>query len=269
MIDRLVLQALIEIFILTAGIYGILRFLRNTRGFGLVRGLVTFIVVGAFFFGVLSRYPEVPVLQKILSEILPFLVMIVVILFQPELRQGISKIGRSGIFGLFSATTTDEETLSKIATAAIRMSKERVGALIAFERSVSLAPFRENAAILEAPVSTTLLENIFFPGGPLHDGAVIIRGDTILAAACIFPLTTDPTVQRRLGTRHRAARGLSEETDAITLVVSEETGHISLAAGRQLTQAVPHDQVEHKLRELLQSEKPRTEEALITQETDV
>ena len=232
MLDRLLLQTVVEIFVLAVAIYGVLRFLRNTRGFGLVRGLATFIIIGAIFFGILSRYPEVPVLQKILSEVLPFLVMIVVILFQPELRQGISRVGRSGIFGMFNSSVSHQEAVAKVAAAATRMGKERVGALIAFERSVSLDPFRESAVSMDAPVSTILLENIFFPGGPLHDGAVIVRGDTISAASCIFPLTTSPGIQRRLGTRHRAAMGLAEETDAIAIVVSEETGHISLAAGR-------------------------------------
>ena len=107
-----------------------------------------------------------------------------------------------------------------------------------FERSVSLDPFRESAVALDAPVSAILLENIFFPGGPLHDGAVIVRGDTISAASCIFPLTTSPGVQRRLGTRHRAAMGLAEETDAIAMVVSEETGAVSVAERGELNRGL-------------------------------
>jgi diadenylate cyclase len=114
---------------------------------------------------------------------------------------------------------------------------------------------------MDAPVSTILLENIFFPGGPLHDGAVIVRGDTISAASCIFPLTTSPGIQRRLGTRHRAAMGLAEETDAIAIVVSEETGRISLAAGRDFIEAVPYDQLETRLRELMRTEKLPEEKA--------
>ena len=133
----------------------------------------------------------------------------------------------------------------------MRMSRERVGALIAFERGVSLAPFRESAVRLEANISSILLETIFFPGSPLHDGGVIVQSDKVVAASCIFPLTTNPDVQRRMGTRHRAGIGLTDETDAITLIVSEETGNVSIASSGRLYEAIPHKEIEDRLRALM------------------
>ncbi|HEX9793724.1 MAG TPA: diadenylate cyclase, partial [Planctomycetota bacterium] len=198
---------------------------------------------------------QVPVLQEILSDITPYLVIVVVILFQPELRHGITRFGHTTFLRFFSRDPESDESLGKVVAAAQRMAKERVGALIAFERSVSLAPYYESAVQLEAPISAILLETIFFPGSPLHDGAVIVSGNTIRAAACLLPLTENQEVQRRMGTRHRAALGLTEEADAITLVVSEETGRISLCANGEMRSGVPFDQLEHELRDLLRSER--------------
>ena len=181
--------------------------------------------------------------------------------FQPELRQGLARIGGSGWFSLFRRSDEEvNETVSAVVGAARRMSQERTGALLAFERGVSLAPYRDNAVQLDNPCSGILLETIFFPGSPLHDGAVILQSGKITAASALFPLTTNPEVQRRMGTRHRAAIGLTEETDAITLVVSEETGRVSLASNGRLYEAIPLKELEGRLLELLREE-PEEEDA--------
>ncbi len=244
-------SSIIEILILTIGIYGVLRFLRTTRGFGLLRGLGILLGTALAAFLILNSTVGVPVLAKILSDIAPWTVLVVVILFQQELRQGLARFGQAGPLRFFSRQEGTADTIGKVVAAAQRLAKERVGALIAFERSVSLSAYREKGVELDAPVSSILLETIFYPGGPLHDGAVILRGDRILAAACLFPLTENPEVQRRLGTRHRAALGLTEETDAVTLVVSEETGQVSLCAAGRLYRQIPLDQIEERLVELL------------------
>ncbi len=241
----------IEVMLLWVAVYGILRFMRGTRGFGLVRGLTWFGVVFFLLYQALNTWLEVEVLSKILSEIIPYLVVIIFVLFHPEIRQGLARVGRTGILGLFNRKRSEDKTLHIVADAAVRLSRERIGALIAFERGVSLAPFRDLAVSIDANVSSILLETIFFPGSPLHDGGVILQNDKVLAASCIFPLTTNPDVQRRMGTRHRAAIGLTDETDAVTLIVSEETGNVSIASHGRLFEAIPHAEIEHRLRSLM------------------
>lgn len=253
--ERRNIQAAIEIAILAACIYAVLRFLRGTRGFGVARGLAFFLAVAAVGLFALSWYPGVPVLQAILAQVAPVLTLVLVILFQPELRQGIARLGQtplSRFVGLHRPAQT-RMALADVVLAARRMARERIGALIAFERTVSLEPYYENAVRVEAPVSSILVESLFFPGNPLHDGAVVIRGNMVAAAAVLLPLTENPAVQRRMGTRHRAALGLTEETDAVTMVVSEETGQITLCADGRMVRHVPFDELEARLADLLRS----------------
>jgi len=249
------MRTAIEVMVLWIAVYGVLRFLRGTRGFGLLRGLTSFALLSFVLYQALQASVETPVLAKILTVIAPWLVLIIFILFQQEVRQGLAQVGRSGILGVFNRKRSENQTMHAIASAAVRMSRERIGALIAFERGVSLAPFRDSAVLIDATVTGILLETIFFPGSPLHDGGVIIQNDKVLAAACLFPLTTNPDVQRRMGTRHRAAIGLTEETDAITLIVSEETGHVSLASKGRLFESIPLDDIEERLRHLLREQR--------------
>ncbi|TAH39233.1 MAG: diadenylate cyclase [Planctomycetota bacterium] len=249
-------QAIIEIAVLAGCIYAVLRFLRGTRGFGVLRGLAFFLVTLAVALFALSQYPGVPVLTEILRLVAPWLFLVLVILFQPELRQGISRFGTTPltrVLPLGSRPAESRRALAEVAAAVRRMAKERIGALIAFERAVPLSPYYDSAVRIDAPVSALLLESLFFPGNPLHDGAVVIRGDTVVAAAVLLPLTENPEVQHRLGTRHRAALGLTEETDAVTMVVSEETGQITLCAGGRMYRNIPFDELETRLAELLRS----------------
>ncbi len=248
------LQFAIEVGTLAVVFYAVLRFLRSTRGGGLLRGLGAFLVVTFGLYGLLNIYPETPVLLEIFRLVAGAIVIILVILFQPELRQGIARFGRGGLLRFLNQEERSSEVATKVARAAQRMAKERIGALIAFERGVSLAPYYDNAVPVDAPASGILLETIFFPGGPLHDGAVVIRGERVHAAACLLPLAEASDALGRLGTRHRAALGLSEETDAITLVVSEETGQIALCAAGELQRQIPFDQLEERLSALLEPE---------------
>lgn len=254
-------RTLFEVAVLWVAIYAMLRFLRSTRGFGLLRGLASFLVLAFLLYQVLDSTGQAPVLTSILEKSAPSLVIILIVLFQQEMRQGLARVGGSGWFSIFSRSDESEnDTVHAVVGAARRMAMERTGALIAFERGVSLAPYRDSAVQLDSPCSGILLETIFFPGSPLHDGAVILQSGKIVAASALFPLTTNPEVQRRMGTRHRAAIGLTEETDAITLVVSEETGRTSLASNGKLYEAVPLDELEEKLLMLLR-EQPTSPEA--------
>jgi diadenylate cyclase len=264
------LRTAIEVAVLWAALYAILRFLRSTRGFGLLRGLASFFVLTFLLVQVLGNKARAPVLSEILEGIAPYLVIIIAVLFQPELRQGLARVGGSGWMAVFRRNSEDDnETIAAVVGAARRMANERTGALLAFERGVSLAPYRDNAVKLDSPASGILLETIFFPGSPLHDGAVIIQSGKIIAASALFPLTTNPEVQRRMGTRHRAAIGLTEETDAITLVVSEETGRVSLASNGRLFEAVPLAELQDRLLGLLR-ERPAepTEKSEIVPEVE-
>lgn len=254
----------IEIALLSIAIYGILRFIRSTRGVGVLRGLFLVVLGAAVLIGVLDRLVPggLDVIRTILSVVTPFFALIVVVLFQQELRQGIGRFGRAAIFRGLRAGAEAGQELHLIAAAARRLANQRIGALVVFEREVSLKPFSEGATTLDLPVSSVLLETIFYPGGPLHDGAVVVSGKAIVAASAIFPLTGNPQVSTRLGTRHRAAIGITEETDAVALVVSEETGEISLAAAGRLEKPVPPDAIERRLQELLrQQAAPRREAA--------
>lgn len=250
------LTDVLEIIILAAAIYGILRFIRSTRGFGVLRGLFTFTIVLVFIIALLDRYAPggIDALRYILDAIIPYFALIIVILFQEELRHGISRFGHSGLLRFGGNTAESPTELAKVATSVKRLANQRVGALIAFQRDVSLKPFSEGAVTLDLPITSIMMETIFFPGGPLHDGGVVVKGKRITSASCVFPLTANPEIARRLGTRHRAALGLSEKTDAVVLVVSEETGEIALAADGVLHKPVAQDALEKTLSELLKTE---------------
>ena len=244
----------IEILILSVVIYAILRFIRNTRGSRLLQGLITFVVfsglvLGAFEFmlpGGLS------VITFILSLVAPGLAVIVVILFQEEIRVGISRFNQGErLFRRFRSGVITINSVAMISTSCKRMSLQRTGALIAIERQHSLKPFSEHGVKLELPVSSMMLETIFFPSAPMHDGAVLIRGTQIIAAKCVLPMTTSTDVKSNYGTRHRAAMGLSEKSDAVVIIVSEETGEIGIAVEGVMHKPLAHNDVEGMLNKFL------------------
>jgi len=177
-------------------------------------------------------------------------VFAVIVLFQSELRRGLAILGRTPFFrGLTHSLPA--EPFEDVVTGATAMAAERRGALIVFERAVGLRNYVDQGIQLDAQISYDLLLTIFHPGTTLHDGAVIIQGDRVAAAACFLPLTTNPRLSREMGSRHRAAIGISEETDALAVVVSEESGTISIAVGGKVTQRMDAATLRQKLRELL------------------
>ncbi|MCS6976517.1 MAG: diadenylate cyclase CdaA [Gemmatales bacterium] len=223
---------LIEVGILAVFIYLVLRLIGAARGAGIVRGL-GIVVVGVFLLAqVVIASLDLTELSKILDYVLSTALVGLIVIFQPELRRGLLVLGRYPVLRAFNPT--QGPLADKLADAAEALSREYTGALIAIQRSMSLAAYINSGERLDAEVTVDLLRTIFHKASPLHDGAVIIADGRLAAAACQLPLGEAPEGAAQYGMRHRAALGLSEETDAVVLVVSEETGRISLAIGGRL-----------------------------------
>lgn len=217
----------LDIVIVAYLVYKILGFIQETRAQQLVRGLV---VLGIVFF--LSDFLNLYLLNWLLRNFVTMGLFALIVLFQPELRRGLEQLGRRNIVsGQFRSLDKENaiEVVKEIVAAVDDFSATRTGALIVFERETMLNDIIETGTIVDARISVRLLGNLFYEGSPLHDGAVIIRGDRIHAASCVLPLTEKKNIGRNLGTRHRSGLGVSEVSDALVIVVSEETGVISVA----------------------------------------
>jgi diadenylate cyclase len=242
---------LVQIAILAVVIYAGLRFLGKTRGSGMVRGL-GLIVLGLFLVAqVIIASFDLTELGKVLDYLLTTVLLGLVIIFQPELRRGLMVLGR---YRMLRYLVPDSHPIAdKLADAAEALSRECVGALVAIQRDVALGPYAETGERLDAELSSSLIRTIFCPRSPLHDGAIIVCNGRITAAACQLPLGQPPEgLSPHMGMRHRAAVSLSDETDAVLLVVSEETGRISVAVGGRL-EAVPRENLSRRLADLLSS----------------
>lgn len=237
-------RAMIEILILAMGIYFVLRFIRGTRGARVLLGLVTLLL----FLSVMSEILGLHTINWLLGHFFEFIVVAFVVIFQPELRRALAQLGSGPIFFTVSSERAVADTLVRAATG---LSARRVGALIAVEREISLRNLSEAGAPVDARLSVDLLDQLFYPNSPLHDGGVVVQNDRVLAAACIFPLTQRADLAASMGTRHRAAIGLSEETDAVVVAVSEETGRISVACGGALSPGLTPEELRAKLVALL------------------
>lgn len=214
---------LFEILLVSYLIYRILLLWTGTRAFQILFGLVLLVAVYA-----VAQLLELGLITYILSQVFTYGVFALIVVFQPELRNALAQLGQSRFWRILPRME-GVDVAEEIGTAAERLSRARIGAIIAIEREVGLGEYTETGTPISARVSADLITTIFTPYSPLHDGAVVIRGDQIVAAGCILPLTQFPISDKSLGTRHRAALGLSEETDAYVVVVSEETSQISLA----------------------------------------
>lgn len=229
----------IDIVIVAIIIYYLINLIRETRAMQLLRGIIFLFAV--FF---LSQWLRLNALSYILGAIMQIGAFALIVIFQPELRNLLERMGRF-TFGNIIFTGTSEEDMKKviesISVAAENMAATKTGALIVMERTTRLGEFISTGTMLDANVTSRLLENIFVPNTPLHDGAVIIRGTKIITAGCLLPLSANQNLSGNLGTRHRAALGLSEVTDAAIVIVSEETGIISLAMNGALTRSLSRD----------------------------
>jgi len=250
------IQSGIEIGILTAGIYWMWKLFRGTRG---ARVLAGFAVVLATL-SLLAIALDLKVIQALLRTTPAFLFTALVIIFQPELRRVFAEVGSRQLLGGRRQTT---EVIEVVIRALEQMQQDGHGALIAFEREITYEPARETGTVIDAQITDDLIETIFFPKTPLHDGGVIICRDRIAVAAAIFPLTQTEGLQRTLGLRHRAALGLSDETDAVVVVLSEETGILSLAYGGELRRPLTTDELRSQLITILLQNKD--EKSLVEQ----
>ena len=229
-------RPVVEILILTAGLYCFLRFIRGTRGAPVVTGflvvLLTFVLVSVLL--------KLKVLQYLLGAFSTFFILAVLVIFQPELRRILAELGN---LPLFATAHEQRENIEVIIQTVERLADVRIGALIAMEQSIHLQAAVESGIPVDCEATPEMLETIFFPNNAIHDGGVILKGDRIAFAACIFPLTQRQDLNKSLGTRHRAAIGLSEETDAVVVVVSEETGAISYAYKGQLVRGITSEEL--------------------------
>lgn len=241
------IKDLIDILIVTYIIYQIILLVRGTRAVQLLKGILVLVVIWA-----LSTWFDLYTLKWLMNQMFTFGVLAVFIIFQPELRRGLEQLGRGKLFG---RSTAEDEELNKLIGEIIKalnyLSRRKIGALIVFERETGLNEYTESGIRTQAVVSSELLINIFIPNTPLHDGAVIIQNNQIAAAACYLPLSENPFISKELGTRHRAAIGVSEMADAVSIVVSEETGQISLAINGQVVRDIKEESLISKLYEEL------------------
>ena len=239
-------RPVLEVIILTIAIYHAFNFVRGTRGAPVVYGFVALLLTLTLLAGVL----KLEVLIWLLRSFVAFSAIAVLIIFQPELRRILAELGNQP---LFSTTREQRENIEVIIQTAERLSEVHIGALIAIEESIHLQEVVESGIPVDCEATPEMLETIFFPNNALHDGGVIIKGDRIAFAACIFPLTQRQDLNPSMGTRHRAAIGLSEETDAIVVVLSEETGSISYCYKGQLVRGITLEQLRAFLTSVLVS----------------
>ena len=235
-------RAILQIVILFSVIYLALHHLRNSHGSLVLAGLL----MALAFLWSLSLLLDLEVLTRILEMILGSLLLMLMIIFQPELRRALARLGSLTIW----ENRRRRELIGEVITAVQNMAKRKCGALIVIECKERLQPLIDDSIILDAKVNNLMLESIFYPNSPLHDGAVIIRDDRVVAARAILPLSRSENISRQLGTRHRAALGIAEESDAVTVLVSEESGSVSIAHGGKLYRDLSLDEL-HKMLDTL------------------
>lgn len=241
------IKDIVDILIVTYIIYHLILLVRGTRAIQLLKGLLVLVLIWA-----VSTWFDLYTLKWLMNQMFTFGVVAIFIIFQPELRRALEQLGRGK---LFNRGIADEEEfareLSEIIKALNYLSRRKIGALIVFERNTGINEYTESGIPIQSVITSQLLINIFIPNTPLHDGAVIIQEHKITAAACYLPLSENPFISKELGTRHRAAIGISEVGDAVSIVVSEETGQISLAIDGQVVRDIKEESLISKLHEEL------------------
>jgi len=227
-LPKLTLIAVIDILAVAFLIYQFIQIVRGRRAATVLGGVLVLMAVYAF-----AVWARLDLLRSTLAALAPYTAFALIVMFQSEIRRALARLGRGKWFG-FRGRLEHREAAEEIVLALRHLSEKKIGALIVVEREIGLRTFIESGVPLDAMLSRDLLVAIFHPGGPMHDGAAIIQGDRIAAASCFLPLTMNPVAYGRLGTRHRAAIGVTEESDCLAIVVSEETGNISIAAGGEI-----------------------------------
>jgi len=237
---------LVDILLVSVLIYEVLKLIRGTRAVQMAIG-GGFIV--ALFYG--SRWAQLETVNWLIRNFLSYAVFAIIVLFQADIRRALAHLGRAPFFRYLAKSESAAESVEELVVAAGLLSKRRIGAIIAVERQIGLRGYIEGGIPLDAVLTYDLLLSIFHPTSPLHDGAVIVQEDRIAAAACFLPLAVNPKLGKELGSRHRAAIGLTEENDAVALVVSEETGGISLVVDGQIERDLDADRLGSRLRSMV------------------
>lgn len=247
-LDRTALTAwdVVDVLIVAFVIYESFKLIRGTRTMQMAVGAV--LLVGLYFASIAAPLQTV---NWLIRNMIGYLVFAAIVLFQNDIRRALAQMGRAPFLRAFSRAENDDETIEEIVTASMQMAERRTGALIVIEREIGLRNYVESGIPLDAMVTHDLLVSIFQTSGPLHDGAVIIQENRIAAAACFLPLTVNPGVGTDLGTRHRAAIVLTEENDAVAVVVSEETGRVSLVHDGQITRGLSAETLRARLTALV------------------
>src|SRR5262245_36322220 len=236
----------LDILVVSIVIYEVLKLIRGTRAVQMAIGGGVFVVL---FYG--SRYSQLETVNWLIRNLGGYLAFGVIVLFQSDIRRALAHLGRAPFFRYFAKSESQEESIEEIVVAAGMLSTQKVGGIIAIERQIGLRGYAEGGIPLEAVVTYDLLVSIFQTSSPLHDGAVIIQEDRVAAAACFLPLTVNPKLSKELGSRHRAAIGLTEENDAVAVVVSEETGRISIVVDGEIERGLTTEALRVRLRTLV------------------
>ena len=235
-----------DILVVSILIYEVLKLIRGTRAVQMVLGGG---VLVALYYG--SRAEHLETVNWLIRNVFGYVVFAVIVLFQADIRRALAHLGRAPFFRYLVKPESADESIEELVVAARMLSAKKIGALIAIERQIGLRNYAEGGIPLDATLTYDLLVSIFQPSSPLHDGAVIVQEDRVAAAACFLPLTVNPKLSKELGSRHRAAIGLTEENDAVAIVVSEETGSISLVADGHIRRGLEIDELRALLRSLV------------------
>src|SRR6266446_5431602 len=250
--SRLSWNALLDIFIVAFLIYRVLVFIKGTRAVQMAVGLGLIIVF--FYF---SRWAHLETVSWMLTNVLPYFVFAIIVIFQQEIRRALAHFGQAPLFTGFSSINRNE-FYDEIVLAVTTLANNQTGALIVIERDIGLKTYIESGIALDAALSYDLLVTIFNPSVPLHDGAVIVQNGRVAAAACFLPLTVKPRLSKELGTRHRAAIGVTEETDAVAVVVSEETGSLAFAHDGEIERGIDYETLVTRLRDAIERRQPKS-----------
>jgi diadenylate cyclase len=252
-------NAALDIFIVAFFIYQILILIKGTRAVQMALGLG--FVIAFFYF---SRWVRLEAVTWMLTNILPYVVFAIIVIFQHEIRRALARFGQAPLFAGFSSINRNE-FYDEIILAITTLASQQTGALIVVERDIGLKTYIESGIALDAALSYDLLVTIFNPSVPLHDGAVIVQSGRIAAAACFLPLTVKPRLSKELGTRHRAAIGITEETDAVAIIVSEETGAISFAHDGEMERRLDPETLRQRLRYVFERKRPAAERRVVAE----
>ena len=244
---------LVDILVVSILIYEVLKLIRGTRAVQMALGGC---VLAGLFYG--SRWGHLETMNWLVRNLIGYVVFAVIVLFQSDIRRALAHFGRAPFFRYLAKTESAEDTIEELVVTSSLLSEKRIGAIIAIERQIGLRNYIEGGIRIDAILTYDLLQSIFLPSSPLHDGAVIVQDDRVASAACFLPLTVNPKLSKELGSRHRAAIGLTEENDSVAIVVSEETGSVSIVVDGQIERGLDSDQLRARLRALILQRREKT-----------